>query len=316
MKTRITVRYVVLSLMLLITVLSIFTPSIHFLKVFSQYILFVMLGFLAVGFLCFIYNAERLMMWSLLCCGILCLHLKQSSNNMLRLPAATASPSIRVSHVSLGNAESDYESVIAYLLSIDADLLSFQELTPDWNQQLTAGLASRFHYIHTLTRLDQYGMGFFSKRPLLEIDTVYYGSIPSLAATIELGDHELCHIISCHGIPPVNQSAFNAISQHFNFISTYIKSQQGNTMVMGDFHLPPWSAEVQRFRNSSNLQDGRRDIHSRNLDGSMSLPRIRVEHILFTDGLECTSFSEMGSPVVGRLGITGTYQLHYEEMAQ
>lgn len=316
MKIRITVRYMILALMLLITVVSVFTPSIHFLKVFSQYILFVMLGFLTLGFVLFIYNVEKLMMWSLVCCGILCLHLKQSSNNMLRLPAATASPSIRVSHISLGNAEGDYNTVINYLMSINADLLSFQELTPDWNQQLTEKLSREFNYIHTITRLDQYGMGLFSKRPLLDVDTLFFESIPSLSATIDLGDRQVCRVISCQVMPPVNQSAFARIDKHFRFINQYIQSHAGNTMVMGDFHLPPWSAEVQRFRTDSRLLDGRRDIHSRNLDGSMSLPRLPVEHILFSDGLECTSFSEIGSPDVGRLGITGIYQLQYEEMAQ
>jgi endonuclease/exonuclease/phosphatase (EEP) superfamily protein YafD len=235
---------------------------------------------------------------------------------MLRLPAATESPSIRVSHVSLGNAEGDYNTVIEYLMSIDADLLSFQELTPDWNQHLTEKLSREFHFIHTITRLDQYGMGLFSKRPLLDVDTLYYESIPSLAATIDLGDRQVCRVISCQVIPPVNQTAFSRIDRHFSFLTQYMQAHAGHTMVMGDFHLPPWSAEVQRFRTNSQLQDGRRDIHSRSLDGSMLLPRIPVEHILFSDGLECTSFSEIGTPEVGRLGITGIYQLHYEEMVQ
>jgi hypothetical protein len=305
-----------LGLMILVTLISIFTPSIHFLKVFSQYILFVMLGFLGLGFLFFIYHSERLMMWSLLCCGVLCLHLKQSSNKVLRLPAATASPSIRVSHVSLGNAEGDYNAVIEYLKSVDADLLSFQELTPDWNRQLIDKLSGEFNYIQTVTRLDQYGMGFFSKHPLIDLDTLYFESVPSLAATIAMGDKHLFTVISCQVLPPVNQSAFEKIDRQFAFLNQYIKANPGNLMVMGDFHLPPWSAEVQRFRTDGELRDGRRDMHSRNLDGSMSLPRIPVEHILFTDGLECTSFSEIGDAVVGRLGITGIYQLQYEEMAQ
>ena len=89
-------------------------------------------------------------------------------------------------------------------------------------------------------------------------------------------------------------------------------------MVLGDFHLPPWSAEVQNFKVSAKLEDGRRDIHPRNIDGSLSMPRIPVEHILFTDEFECTSFSEIGNAVVGRIGITGTYQLQevHEEMTQ
>ena len=96
-------------------------------------------------------------------------------------------------------------------------------------------------------------------------------------------------------------------------VSEFIKNLQGPAMVLGDFHLPPWSEEVQKFKTTSSLSDGRRDIHPRNIDGSMSLPRIPVEHILYTDVFECTSFSEIGNAVVGRIGITGSYQLQGDE---
>lgn len=269
-----------------------------------------------LGFLFFVMQEDRLMLWSFACCVVLCLFLRESGNKQIRLPAITSSPSIRVSHISLGNAEGDYQMVIDYLMHLDADLLSFQELTPDWNQLLIDRLAPRFSYIHTLTRMDQYGMGFFSRIPFQSLDTIYFRDIPSLSAQFILAGQLPCHVISVQTEPPVNQRAFASIVEHFNFIDGYIKTLDGNTMVMGDFHLPPWSTEVQRFRNTSGLKDGRRDIQPRNLDGSMSLPRIPVEHILFTNGLECTSFAELGNGVVGRLGITGNYQLENEAMAQ
>ena len=152
-------------------------------------------------------------------------------------------------------------------------------------------------------------MGFFSKLPFQKIDTIYHNDIPNLVGTIGLSGRGNCQIISCQVVPPVNQAAFMAIDDHLRSITSYMSSLEGSTVVLGDFHLPPWSAE---------LQDGRRDIHPRNIDGSISLPRIPVEHILFTDEFECTSFSEIGNAVVGRIGITGTYQLQqeHEEMAQ
>jgi hypothetical protein len=60
------------------------------------------------------------MMMSLMCCGALCLYLKSSSNNNIRLPLENANPSLRITHISLGNAENDYNTVIDYLLSVDA----------------------------------------------------------------------------------------------------------------------------------------------------------------------------------------------------
>jgi endonuclease/exonuclease/phosphatase (EEP) superfamily protein YafD len=201
---------------------------------------------------------------------------------------------------------------------LKSDFLSFQELTPDWNAQLTNRLASHFSYIHTMTRLDQYGMGFFSKFPFQSLDTVYFNEIPNLSGTVQLDANQLCKIVSCQMVPPVNQAAYISINNHLQLISNYLAGVPGTAVVLGDFHLPPWSAEVQKFRAASHLQDGRRDIHPRNIDGSLSLPRIPVEHILFSDQLECTSFSEIGNALVGRIGITGTYQLQLvdEQMVQ
>jgi hypothetical protein len=201
-------------------------------------------------------------------------------------------------------------------MSIDADIISFQELTPDWDAQLKDRLSAKFRYVQTVIRLDQYGMGFFSRLPMQNLDTVYYMDIPNLVCSVMLQGQERCNVISCQLIPPVNQAAFNSIMNHFKLISSYIAGLPGQTMVLGDFHLPPWSTEVQRFKTENHLQDGRRDIHTRNLDGSMSLPRIPVEHILFSEGMDCTSFAEIGNNEVGRLGIMGTYQLQHEEVVQ
>ncbi len=317
MKLKTAVQYGVTSLFLIVTGVCIFTPDVLFFKQFTAYTMYIMLGLLGIGFLAFVFNQQRHMMVSLLCCGVLCLYLKESANKQMRLAEVTFSPSIRITHISLGNSEGDYDAMIHYLLGIDADFLSFQELTPDWNEHLVAGLSPKFNYVQTMTRLDQYGMGFFSKVPFQSLDTLYFNEIPNLATSVRMNGKEICNIISCQVVPPVNQSAFVSIGQHFHAVSEYIKTLKGPVMVLGDFHLPPWSEEVQKFKTTANLLDGRRDIHPRNIDGSMSLPRIPVEHILYTDLFECTSFSEIGNAIVGRIGITGTYQLQEnEEMVQ
>lgn len=317
MKLNTAIHYGVTSLFLIVTGVCIFTPDVLFFKQFTAYTMYIMLGLLGIGLLAFVFNLPRHMMVSLLCCGVLCLYLKESANKQMRLAEVTFSPSIRITHISLGNSEGDYDAMIHYLLGIDADFLSFQELTPDWNEHLVAGLSPTFNYVQTMTRLDQYGMGFFSKVPFQSLDTLYFNEIPNLATSVRMNGKEICNIISCQVVPPVNQSAFVSIGQHFNAVSEYIKTLKGPVMVLGDFHLPPWSEEVQKFKTTANLLDGRRDIHPRNIDGSMSLPRIPVEHILYTDLFECTSFSEIGNAIVGRIGITGTYQLQEnEEMVQ
>ncbi|MDQ3016582.1 MAG: endonuclease/exonuclease/phosphatase family protein [Bacteroidota bacterium] len=220
----------------------------------------------------------------------------------------TENPAISISHVSLGNAENDYDSVINYLLSIKTDFVSFQELTPDWNVELTNRLSPTFPYIQTMMRMDQYGMGFFSKIPMESLDTLYYEEVPNLMTKITLGGIP-CNIISCQLIPPVNQRAFFTIEKHFESLEGYMEHLTGAKIVVGDLHLPTWTSEVQRFKENSHLLDSRRDTNPRNIDGSVTLLRIPVEHIFFSNDFACISFLELGNSTVGRIGITGTYQL-------
>ncbi len=305
--------YIIPGLVVFVTFICVFTPTSLFFRQVSDYTFFIMLGLMVMGFAAFLLKHDRIMLFSLLCCCILCLHLKGSANQQMRLSPVTANPSLKISHISLGNAENDYDLVIDYLLQVDADFISFQELTPDWNEELTKRLSSKFTYITTMTRLDQYGMGFFSKIPFHSLDTLYFEGVPNLISSINLGDNHTCHIVSCQVVPPVNQAAFSMISRHFHYLTGYMKNLDGDVIVIGDLHLPQWAAEILQFKTEAKLLDSRRDTNPRNQDGSMSLPRIPVEHIFYGDQFECTSFSELGNNIVGRIGIIGTYQTHYKD---
>ena len=254
MKFKTAMRYGLASLLVTLTLVCILSPSLLFFKQVSAYTLYIMLMFLVIGVFAFVIDEKKLMMVSLLCCCVLNLHLKESSNKQMRLAAVTTKPSLRISHISLGSAESDYDSVIDYLLGIDMDFLSFQELTPDWNTHLIDRLSPTYNYVQTLTRLDQYGMGFFSKMPFQNLDTIMVDNIPNLLGTIELYGQGTCNILSCQVIPPVSQAAFEEIDLHFTAISKYLAGLNGSNVVLGDFHLPPWSSEVQKFKTFQSLK--------------------------------------------------------------
>ncbi len=302
------------ALLILTTGVCILPPTLLFFRQLTDYTFYIMLGMMVLGFLCFVLHHERIMMTSLLCCCVLCLYLKGSANQQMRLAEVSSNPSLKISHISLGNAENDYDKVIDYITALDADFISFQELTPDWNAQLTRRLSTQFKYIHTMTRLDPFGMGFFSKLPIADMDTVVFKDVPTLIGTVMLDHGHTCHIVSCTVIPPVNQAAFATISKHFSYLSEYIHHLSGEVIVLGDLHLPPWASEIQQFKLTANLQDSRRDTNPRNLDGSVTLPRIPVEHIFFGKKFECTSFSELGNSTVGRIGVTGAYQIHNSDV--
>ncbi len=293
-------------LMIFLTAGMLGTSYVTWLKPFAPYAVHAALLLLALGLVFFLMDRTRLMFTALLCCGALSLFLKSSANQQLRFGGAT-DPPIRFAHVTLGDAEGDYDTVIAYLQGTDANLLSIQELTPDWEDLLRDRLRDRFPYQAMLTRIDQYGSGLLSALPFDHIDTLWFEDIPALVGTFDAGDGIPNHVITAQVIPPVNPAAYAAIAAHLDLVTAMIRGLPGRVLVGGDFHLPPWSSEVQQFKAAARLEDSRRDVHTRNLDGSVSLPRIPVDHILYGHGLECASFANLGNDAVGRLGIYGTY---------
>lgn len=282
------------------------TSYVTWLKPLAPYAVHAAVLLLALGLVFFVTDRTRLMFTALLCCGALSLFLKSSANQRLRL-AGAADPPIRFAHITLGDAEGDYDTVMAYLAGTDANLLSVQELTPDWEDLLRERLRDRFPYQAMMTRIDQYGSGLLSALPFDHIDTLWFEDIPALVGTFDPGDGVPCHVITAQVIPPVNPAAYAAISAHLGLITTMIRELPGRVLVGGDFHLPPWSSEVLQFKAGARLEDSRRDVHTRNLDGSVSMPRIPVDHILYGHGLECASFANLGNDAVGRLGIYGAY---------
>jgi endonuclease/exonuclease/phosphatase (EEP) superfamily protein YafD len=293
-------------LIIVLTVGMLGTSYVTWLKPFASYAVHAAVLLLALGLVFFITNRTRLMFTALLCCGALSLFLKSSANQRLRFGGAT-DPPIRFAHVTLGDAEGDYDTVIAYLQGTGANLLSVQELTPDWEDLLRERLRERFPYQAMLTRIDQYGSGLLSALPFDHLDTLWFEDIPALVGTFDAGDGVPTHVITAQVIPPVNPAAYTAISAHLGLITAMIRGLPGHVLVGGDFHLPPWSSEVLQFKAEARLEDSRRDVHTRNLDGSASLPRVPVDHILYGHGLECASFANLGNEAVGRLGIYGAY---------
>lgn len=294
------------SLLVLVTVGMLSTSVLPWLKPIAPYTVYVTVGLLVAGLVFFITGRNRLMMTSLFCCVALSLFLKSSANHRLRL-AAASDPAIRLAHVNLSNAEGEYDTVIRYLRNLPGNLLSVQELTPDWEPLLREKLRDRYPYQVTFTRLDPYGCGLFSTLPFQAADTLWLGNLPALRASLDLGSGQFCDVITTQAPPPVNAAAYSRIAGHFRVLAEAVRATPDYVLIAGDFHLPAWSTEVRQLKRDAGLEDSRRDVHTRNLDGSVSLPRIPVDHILYGPGLDCASFANIGNDGVGRLGIMGAY---------
>jgi endonuclease/exonuclease/phosphatase (EEP) superfamily protein YafD len=261
-----------------------------------------MLGYLLLGLLFLILGRKRLLFTSFLCCGALCLFLKQSSNSHLRLPEQTQNEKITIAHFNTSSAPSGYNSLLEAVIESDADIISFQEVTPDWDLFLKNNLSETYPFNGSNVRIDPYGMSVFSKIPINQYDTFHYEEIPHQMINISISEKQNINIVSAHVLPPVGQRLNERAVHHLDEIANEIGSKDGPSIVLGDFNLVYWSNEIRNFREKTQLKNSRRDV-------SQNLLKIPYDHIFFSGELECTKFQDISDTISNHLGIIGTYQI-------
>ena len=291
-----------------VALLCMFTPDLFFLKRGANFTVQIMLMYMVIGMLFLVLNKSRLMFIALGACGCLCLYLKGVSDQRIKFPSENANPQISVAHINLSLSD-DYAETMHTIWSADVDVISFQEYTPDWHDYLTTELASRYPYKSCHTRIDPFGMAMFSKFPIDNINTFDFGEVPNLHAQVSV-DHDVkIHLISAHTVAPVNGAAYTRIRDHFRQVSEYVRGLDGPVITLGDFNIPSWSSEIKEFKSFAGLNDSRRDIVPSSLQGTISLLKIPVDHILYSDEIECTAFRVLAGQHATHLGIFGKYQM-------
>lgn len=293
--------WVIGMLIALTTLVVMFPPNMSFLKKGSEYAVFIMLGFLFLGMLFMMLDKKKLMTLSLSCVAILCLFLKNSSNANLIFPARNNSPIISVAHINLSYINQGYDELIEILEELDPEIISFQEMTPDWNIALKQKLSKNYVSKYSLVRMDTYGMAIYSKKVFTKVDTFMYQDIPNIKSEINL-EGEALHLCSSYLLPPLNKSSRDNMINHLEVISNKVREIDEPIFALGDYNLVPWSPEIRDFREKTNLGLSRRNI-------DVSRFQKPYDHIMYSQHLECIDFKELEDEALNHIGIYGKYQL-------
>ena len=118
-------------------------PEVIFVKQLSEYLVHIMLGLFGLGFVFLFTDHSKLMLVSFAACAVLCVFLKNESNGELVYPKDNYSGKIIVSHINLSNVVQK-EEMLQMLNEGHIDILSFQEMTPEWNKYLKNSLKQKF----------------------------------------------------------------------------------------------------------------------------------------------------------------------------
>lgn len=294
----------------LVVLTIIISPNVTFLNSFNIWAVQLMLGFIAIGVLFFFFNYKRLFTHAFLCAAVLCVFLKNASNKNLKLPEVNeALPTFKVAHVNLSSVENAYQLLFESIANLDPDILSVQEFDPQWEKILNKELKHLYPYKALNTRIDPYGMAFYSKSPINHIDTIFTNEIPMLQSDITLPDSSNIYLTNIQILPSINSIMDSIQEAQMLSLGNIVNKIKSYQIVLGDFNMVYWSNRIRNFRQQTNLLNSRRDV-------SQSVLSVPYDHIFYDDALDCVAFREIIDSTGNRLGIVGTFQLNMRKTTE
>ena len=290
-----------LGILILGMAISCILPTdLSFLRSGANYTVHLMFGSLALGLLFLALNEKQLLFTSFLACAILCLHLKNSSNNVLQLPTKTVAEVLNIGQLNIASTHEHIFETIESIKLADVDVLSLQEIAPDMAKLLKSELAELYPYRIIVHRKEDFlGVGIFSKLPFLDVDTFFVEDIPNISIDMNCAEKKVA-IVSSYVYPELSGVDSPKILSHFKAIENYVQEKQYPVITVGDYNQLQFSNYLKDFKRTAYLNDSRRFQFFDN----------PTDHIFFSSHFDCVEFQTISNRYTNHLGIKGSYQLN------
>ena len=189
---------------------------------------------------------------------------------------------------------------IQTILDSGSDVISFQELTPDWGMELATQLKKEYPYQQIVYRQEDFlGVGMFSKIPFIQVDTFYHEDKPNLAVRISKGLDEVA-IISSFVYPELSTKDIKTVNERFESLQSYLSQVNVPYITCGDYNQVQWSSHLLELKRNLHLSDSRRFQFFSN----------PTDHIFFSQHFNCIDFQTINNRYTNHLGIKGSYQIN------
>ena len=171
-------------------------------------------------------------------------------------PVLSSGPPVRAMLINLHTPSTAYQRMREAIHRVHPDILMLVELGREWHRQLApelAGYASEY-----VLRDDNFGIGIFSRAPILSSNIVYAGAAgaPSVVATVAL-DGRLLTIVGTHPWSPVTPRRTALRDDQLEAVAELVARRRGPVMVLADLNTTSWSPVFRRFLRRTALRDSR-----------------------------------------------------------
>lgn len=155
----------------------------------------------------------------------------------------------------------EYQKVIDLTLERSPDILITLESNQAWQDKLHAGLNKDYPHRVNVPLENLYGMHLFSRVELMNPEVKYRikDDIPSIEATVELGNGEEIDLYFLHPMPPSPSETYASTGRDAELaqVGMEVKEKGRTAIVAGDMNDVAWSHSSRLFQRLSGLLDPR-----------------------------------------------------------
>ncbi len=282
----------------------------------SRYAPQITIGYWVLGMIFFLIRQYRLQFVAFGCCALLCFYLQNTLNNNLITPIRShEEPVIKIAQFNLSASKSHPDSTIHYILNTQADIISLQEVTPEWRKRISDSFRLNYPYSCSALGADiNNSIQIFSKYAFSRCDTVYCGKVPILTAHFSNNYIGKFMLVGNYMAPPLYQAAYKQLTVQFDTLLSIMVRTKTPVIAFGDYNIHPSAYEIRKFREYSTLVDSRRGFRLERNDGYISLFDVPTDYIFHSPHFNCIDFKTINGPMYEHLGIAGVYQFNLDSI--
>lgn len=217
---------------------------------------------------------------------------------------------IHILFANVNSGNSNTHTILELVESENPDLIVLQEVSDHWVAAMVA-LQTDYPHRHVIPQLDNFGIGVYSQRPLLDVDALSSPplDLPSLVVQQAVGDSVVTYFTT-HPIPPLGKLGFDARNEQLADIGERIAALDGPVVLIGDLNTAMWGHHYEELVTDSGLRNARKGFGviptwPRQIPFAM----IPIDHCLVSDDfvvLDTRSGPDIGSdhlPLIVTLGL-------------
>jgi endonuclease/exonuclease/phosphatase (EEP) superfamily protein YafD len=177
----------------------------------------------------------------------------------------------------------------------NVDVVTIQELNEPCHYTLTETLKSAFpHFVEEPWDTCCYGLGLYSKWPILAHEVVSVFDVPIIKAVVRCNDVDLT-VISLHTMAPAFPDLTTERNTQLRAVSKMASEFVGPSIVLGDFNLVPWDREFKQFLKAANLSSVR-DGFQATFPMDLGVPLIPIDHVCYSEHFHPTECRVVNIP--------------------